>query len=69
MATTTITTTSAEDARIVKAFGRYLVLGRNATAAEVKAALVTFLQTIVRDSERQDAIDAETTGFTNVAPT
>jgi hypothetical protein len=69
MATLTITTTSAEDARIAKAFGRYLALGQNATAAQVKTAVVSFIQTVVRDSERQDAIDAEVASFTNVAPT
>lgn len=69
MATVTITTTSAEDARIVKAFGRYLGLGRNATAAEVKTALATFLKSVVRDGERQDAIETEQAGFTDVAPT
>lgn len=69
MATLTINTTSTEDARIAKAFGRYLTLGRNATAAEVKAAIAAFIKTVVRDSERQDAIEAEQTGFIDIAPT
>jgi hypothetical protein len=51
MATTTITTTSAEDARIVAAFGFRLSLGRNATAAEVKAEIGRFVTNVVKDYE------------------
>lgn len=51
MATTTITTTGAEDARIIAAVGDRLHLGRNATQAEVKAALATVLQGWVQDYE------------------
>jgi len=69
MATLTITTTSSEDARIAKAFGRQLSLGRNATAAEVKAGLIDFVKTVVRNSERLDAMEAEEASATDVAPT
>lgn len=68
MATLTITTTSTEDQRIVKAFGRYLGLGRNATGAEVKGAIIDFVKSVVRDGERLDAIEAEQASFTDVAP-
>jgi len=44
---TTITTTSAEDAKISTAVGDHLRLGRNATASEVKAELRNYLVNIV----------------------
>lgn len=55
MATITITTTAAQDARIVKAFGTYLGLGRNATAAEVKAEIIAFLRLTVQAQEEAAA--------------
>lgn len=58
MATMTITTTGAQDARIVKAFGSYLGLGRNATAAEVKAEVINFIRLTVRAQEEAAATAA-----------
>lgn len=51
MAITTITTTAAEDARMVVAFGARLSLGRNATAAEIKADLRRYAAQVVREEE------------------
>jgi hypothetical protein len=50
---TTITTTAQEDARVAPAYGYYLGLGRNATAQEVKQAVIQSIKKIVRDYERQ----------------
>jgi len=49
----TITTDSAQDARIVVAVGSIMNLGRNATQAEVKAFLVQYLRQSVQDYERR----------------
>lgn len=54
MATLTITTTAAQDARIVAAFGKRLGLGRNATGAEVKAAIITYIKNMVQMQEYDD---------------
>jgi hypothetical protein len=67
MATTTINTTGAEDSRLVVAFGTFLNLGRNATQAEIKAALVAWLTSVVNDQEYQAAKKAIV--VTNIAPT
>lgn len=58
MATLTITTTAPMDARIVAAFGTYLGLGRNATAAEVKARVTQFIREVVQEQERIAALAA-----------
>lgn len=52
MATLTITTTGAQDSRIVAAFGKRLNLGRDATAAEVKAAVIQFVVGAVVEQEQ-----------------
>lgn len=67
MATTTINTTGAEDARLVVAFGTYLRLGRNATQGEIVAELRRFLTRIVLDQERATAEAALV--ITPIAPT
>lgn len=67
MATTTITTSGADDARIVVAFGKYLNLGRNATQAEVVAAMRQWLIGVVQDQEQQAAVRAIST--TLITPT
>ena len=64
MATLTITTTAAQDARIVKAFGARLGLGRNATGLEVKANVVQFLRDVVHQMEQQAAVQAAAGGVT-----
>ena len=55
MATQTINTTAAEDAALVAAFGWYLNLGRNATAAEIKAATATFWRGVVQGYQTSQA--------------
>jgi hypothetical protein len=66
MATVTITTTAAEDSRLAPAFGAYLSLPGNATAAQVKAALVVFMKQIVHQYE---ADQLAKTGPADIAPT
>jgi hypothetical protein len=56
MGTLTITTTGAQDARIVDAFGKRLNLGRNATAGEVKQQVIQFLVNAVQEQEQRTAI-------------
>lgn len=51
MATLTITTTAPQDARVAPAFGAHLNLGRNATAPEVKAAVIAWVSRIVLQYE------------------
>lgn len=58
MATLTITTTGAQDARIAPAFGAYLGLGRNATGQEVKARVIQFIRETVQEQERIAAVAA-----------
>lgn len=65
---TTITTTASDDARLATAFGIRLNLGRNATAAEIKAAVVQWLRDVVADTERITAQQAAATP-TPIAPT
>lgn len=69
MATLTITTTAPQDVRIVAAFGKRLGLGRDATGAEVKAAVVAWLVAAVRDQEVSDAYTAAVSGNTPIVPT
>jgi len=56
--TFTINTTAPQDARIVDAFGKYLNLGRDANAGEVKAKLIDMLKQVVFDQERKTLQDA-----------
>ena len=58
MATLTITTTGAQDARIAAAFGKYLGLPGNANAAQVKAEVINFIRLTVEAQERDAAIKA-----------
>lgn len=60
IATLTITTTAPQDARIVVAFGKYLGLGRNATAAEVKAEVIAFIRLTVAAQEKEAAVKTAT---------
>lgn len=62
MATVTITTTAAQDARLAPAFGDYLGLTQpgtntlqNATVAQVKQALIDFMTNVVLNYERKEA--------------
>lgn len=52
MATLTITTTAQQDARIVSAFGKYLGLPGNASAAQVKAEVFNFIRLVVANQEK-----------------
>ena len=56
LATMTITTTGAQDTRIVVAFGHYLGLPRDATAAEVKANVIDYIRNVVRNDGDRLAI-------------
>ena len=73
MATLTINTTAPQDARIIAAYGKFLgtVDGngdpRNATAAEVKTAVINNIKQVVFDQEHKAALAAVTT--TTVEPT
>lgn len=69
MATLTITTTAAQDARIVVAFGKRLGLERNATSAEVKAAVIDYIKQIVFDQEAAAARQTAQAGITEITPT
>ena len=67
MATMTITTTPAEDARLVIAYGAKLNLGRNATGAEIKADIIASVRAVVSDQERIAAM--LTANPTPISPT
>lgn len=69
MATLTINTTSAQDARIVEAFGAHLGLGRNATGAEVKAAIIEHVKAVVYSHETAKAAQAAAANVNKVTPT
>ena len=76
MATLTINTTSAQDARIVTAFGRTLNLRtpdksaqRDATAAEVKAAVIGFIRDTVVNYETGLAIEVASAAVPDITPT
>lgn len=69
MATLTINTTAAQDARIVAAFGAYLGLGRNATGPEVKQALIGWLTDVVHSQETAERAKAAIVGTDRITPT
>lgn len=69
MATLTINTTGAHDARIIAAFGKRLSLGRDATGAEVKQQVIQFLINAVQEQEQNTAVQAAAAGVTTIAPT
>ena len=76
MATLTITTTAPQTSRAVSAFGKHLKtmdvtdpanpVPRDATPAEVKAAVIQWVRDVVQHYEREDAraaADATIAGF------
>jgi len=78
MATMTITTTGPQDQRIIVAFGNMLGTAdivdgvstpRNATAAEVKAAVVKYIREVVFAYEVDVARKAAAETVTPIAPT
>lgn len=67
MATTTITTTGAQDTRIIAAFrARY---GADKQASDVKPWLIEHLKNLVRGYETEQANIAASAAITNIAPT
>ena len=64
MATLTINTTGAQDARLVVAFGAKLGLPGNASGAEVKADIVAYIKGVVHSYETQQAAIAAADGVT-----
>ena len=69
MATLTINTTTAQDTRIIAAFGARLGLGRNATGAEVKQQIIQFITNAVQEQEQASAVATAAAGVTLVTPT
>lgn len=75
MATLTINTTAAQDARIAEAFGACLGLmdangqPRNATAAEVKAYYVNHMRDFVHSYETEKRANAAIAGTERITPT
>lgn len=68
MATLTINTTAQQDARIVEAFGAHLNLGRNATAAEVKASVIEHVRSVVYAYETAKVATSAAAGVDKVTP-
>jgi hypothetical protein len=58
MGTLTITTTAAQDARLVVAYGAKLNLGRSATGAEIKADIIDSIVSVVRLYEEPQSVRA-----------
>jgi hypothetical protein len=58
MASITITTTPQQDARLTVAWGDFLHPGTNATAADVKAYLISELRRVVHEYEQRQAVAA-----------
>jgi hypothetical protein len=69
MGTMTINTTAGEDTRLVAAFGKRLGLGRNATAPEVKAAIIQMIKNAAQEQEVNTAVQAAADGVTVISPT
>jgi len=55
MPSLTITTTAEQASRLASAYGAKLGLGRDATQAEVKAALIAEMKSVVRSYEAERA--------------
>jgi hypothetical protein len=68
-AVATITTTTGDDARIAPAFGDYLALGRSATQAEVKGAILVWVKGVVFNYEAEQAKKSAVQGTTQINPT
>lgn len=56
MASITITTTAQQDARLTVAWGEFLHPGTNASAADVKAYLISELRRVVHEYETRQAV-------------
>ena len=68
MATITINTTGAQDTRIIAAY-RARVGDPTATAADVKAWLISHLRNLVRSYETEQANLAASAAVTDIEPT
>ena len=72
MATLTITTTAAQDARLVVAYGRKLGtkdaggVPRSATAAEIKAEVIRMIKQDVAEQEAAAAREAANAGISDL---
>lgn len=76
MASFTISTPAAQDARILAAFGKILNLKaadgttpRSATGAEVKAAMLDWLRLSVMEREQADARETANASVAAITPT
>ena len=69
MGTLTITTTGAQDTRIIAALGKRLGLAGNANAAQVKAWTIEQIKQMVYEEERAAARIAAEAGITEITPT
>lgn len=75
MAVTTITTTPAQDLRLVVAFGNRLQtrdangVRRNATQAEIKAEIIRFVRQVVLEEEQAQAARDAVLAITEITPT
>lgn len=69
MATLTITTTPAQDARLIVAYGAHLGLGRSATAAEIKSSVVEHIKSIVYAHETAQQAAAAAAAVVKISPT
>lgn len=58
MATISLTTNPAHDARIAAAFGRHLALPGSANGSQIKGALIEFIRKVVEEQERDQALQA-----------
>ena len=66
MASFTLTTTPAQDARIVAAFGRRLGLPGDATGAQVKQQIIQFLKNAVQEQEQAVATESARAAVTEI---
>lgn len=68
-----ITTTNAHAARVAAAYGNKLQLGRDATAGEIKNAVVAHIIETVKDYEKETTVQAAVatalSGMTTIDPT
>ena len=69
MATITLTTDTANAARIAAAFGLKLGLPGNASSAQIKAGLMAYVATVVGDQERLAAVKAQQSSATPLVQT
>lgn len=70
MASTTLTYTTQQGSRVATAYGNYLGLGRDATAAEIKAEIWNGIRLLVAAYEKKTAeaaaIAAADSGLTDL---